>query len=143
MVTYDPTTGALSGASVSLGGHGYPMCWYEGKVWLVHRLAFLLMGEEIPIEVDHINGNRSDNRWCNLRAVTRTEQNRNTCRSKNNTSGVTGVSWDKRNNRWRATIWENSKQVSLGYYNCFLDAVATRKRAEREYGYHENHGRVV
>jgi hypothetical protein len=75
----------------------------NGKTYQAHRLAFLYMtGKFPPDEVDHINHEPSDNRFVNLRQVTRLENLRNQSLSKNNKSGFTGVSWYGRYSKWVA-----------------------------------------
>jgi hypothetical protein len=91
-------------------------------------------------EIDHINGNRQDNRIENLRDVPRSLNQRNSKLQNNNRSGVSGVFW--RANRWEARIYLVSGQRKhLGRFKTFEEAVAVRKQAEMECGYHENHGR--
>tara|TARA_R110001606_G_scaffold190822_1_gene338772 strand:+ start:384 stop:701 length:318 start_codon:yes stop_codon:yes gene_type:complete len=92
-------------------------------------------------QIDHISGDRSDNRIENLREATQTENSRNMKTLANNMSGVMGVSWDKRERHWIATISDDNSSVRLGRFKSFEDAVAARKAAEVEYGYHPNHGR--
>ena len=109
---------------------------------LTHRVAYLFMTGEWPQdEIDHINGNRLDNRWENLRVVSKEENRKNQKINNRNTSGATGVSWSKEENKWIVKISVNKKQITLGYFNNFNEAVKVRKKAEVEYGYHENHGR--
>lgn len=108
-----------------------------------HRIAFALTMNVWPEgEIDHINGNRADNRWLNLRAVSRAENARNIKRHATNTSGVSGVVWHKASNKWSATIGASAGRSSyLGLFANFDDAVAARKAAETHRGYHPNHGR--
>ena len=65
-------------------------------------------------DVDHINRIRDDNRWCNLRHVSRVCNIRNRDKFKNNTSGVTGVSWFDSRGTWRVRIAVDRKQMGLG-----------------------------
>jgi hypothetical protein len=89
--------------------------------------------------VDHINGDRSDNRLCNLRIVDAKQNAQNQRRAKNNTSGITGISYVPRLKRWNANIGG----VRLGNYRCIGKAIADRRAAEVRLGYHENHGRAA
>ncbi len=91
--------------------------------------------------IDHINGDRGDNRISNLRVVTSTENNRNKAINKNNTSGVTGVTWSKSRRKWIAQIHIGKIGKALGGFDRVEDAIAARKNAETRYGFHENHGR--
>lgn len=107
-------------------GYGYAQSTsrIEGKRQFMHRL---LNQTPTNYETDHINGDRLDNRKKNLRTVTRSlnQQNR-TKLNKNNSSGVTGVWWDKRKARWTAEIWRNSKKVLLGRFELKEEAIKVR-----------------
>lgn len=119
---------------------------YNGKSisCLLHRLAYKMFYESEPTGfVDHINGVRTDNRIVNLRAVTRSENQRNQKRRSNNRTGVLGVSWSNHANAWLVRITYDGRQKNLGYYKDFDEAVRVRLLAEKEHGYHANHGRVI
>ena len=83
--------------------------------------------------IDHINHRTNDNRKYNLRDVTQSQNQMNHEIRSNNTSGVTGVHWSKRDNKWVAYISINRKRVYLGFFNDFEDAVRARKEAEEKY----------
>jgi hypothetical protein len=102
-----------------------------------HRLAWYISHGEVPDEIDHINGDRTDNRLANLRNVTRVENCKNIAVRRKSQSGVPGVRWDAQNQKWDARI----STKHLGRFKDFDEAVRVRKAAEVEYGYHENHGR--
>lgn len=85
------------------------------------------------LDIDHINNNKFDNRKSNLRLVTRSQNFMNKDKQSNNTSGVTGVYWDKSRNKWMAAIQVNGKQINLGRYDNKKDAVVARKHAENKY----------
>ena len=121
--------------------YGYVRFVYRGKYIRAHRAAFKIMTGKWPREVDHINGDRSDNRWENLRIVDRSENQRNARRRKNNTSGLMGVSYHRQKGKWVARIYHSGARVNLGDYDNFFDACCARKSAEKRYGYHTNHGR--
>jgi hypothetical protein len=91
-------------------------------------------------EIDHINGNRADNRIGNLRDITADVNRRNMKLSKASATGVSGVSWCKTSKRWLVRIRINKRTKNIGRYSDFDTAVAVRKAAEREYDYHTNHG---
>ena len=93
------------------------------------------------MQIDHINGDRRDNRAANLRAVTVTENNRNMRLSHRNTSGLHGVVFLRRYSRFQATIVVDRKHIHLGYHQTLIDAAAARKSAELCHGFHPNHGR--
>lgn len=109
-----------------------------GHLWskpvLAHRVIWKIMTDEEADEVDHIDGDRANNRWTNLRNVTSAGNRRNVARRTDNKSGVTGVFWNNSKNCWSVVI-------SVGTFSDFDQAVAARKAAEIQLGFHENHGR--
>lgn len=108
-----------------------------------HVIVVLYMLGELPdkAEIDHVNHNRSDNRWINLRVVNRKVNARNLSMHSTNKSGVTGVSWLEKTQNWRAYIMVNYKQINLGYYKDKEAAIKARKQAEIDYEFHPNHGK--
>ena len=122
--------------------NGYAVGSVFGEKYSAHRIIWLMAHEEWPDgHIDHINHNRSDNRMHNLRVVTQCENGRNLCKAKNNSSGVTGVPWCKRSRRWKPQITVDGKKIYLGTFTDLSEAVRARKEAEKEYGFHENHGK--
>jgi hypothetical protein len=115
----------------------------KSKHYLAHRLAFLFMeGSFPPSQVDHISGDTFNNSWGNLRKADSSINNKNKAVSKKNASGVTGVSWSARGNKWKSQITSNGTRHHLGYYDDMEGAVIARQNAEVAHGFHENHGRV-
>ena len=109
-----------------------------------HRVIWAMQTGEWPADdIDHINGDRADNRWENLRAVERKDNARNAKRRSTNTSGMMGVQWHPALGKWRARIMVDGRSIALGCYHSLEDACAARKSAERRYGFHENHGRAA
>lgn len=97
---------------------------------LLHRY---IMNCPAELEVDHINSKaKYDNRKSNLRVATRQQNSANKGISSRNKSGVTGVSWSKSQQKWRARIHQNHKEIHLGYFENFEDAVHARKQAEEK-----------
>lgn len=123
-----------------IDARGYGRIGLLNSVQKSHRLAFLYMRGSIPKYVDHINHDRLDNRWGNLRTASILLNNKNLSMSKTNTSGFTGVSFVKRISKWRAYIKINYKNIHLGYFTELSDAVTVRKQAEIKHGFHVNHG---
>lgn len=83
--------------------------------------------------IDHKKHTIQDNRKNNLRIVTHSQNSMNRSIKSNNTSGITGVSWDKKSNKWHSRIGINNKEISLGFYVNINDAVKARKEAEEKY----------
>lgn len=121
--------------------HGYICLKLRGRTIKAHRAIWVIMRGEEPLNTDHENGRRADNRFANLSDVTKQENGRNQKRPSTNTSGVIGVSQERRSGRWRAYIKEGERDVSLGYFATKDDAAAARRAAEQRLGYHPNHGR--
>ncbi len=96
----------------------------------MHQYVARRMG--IRARPDHINGDGLDNRRCNLRPATRSQNGINRDRQTNNTSGYKGIHWFGRTRKWMAYIGLNGKNVHLGYFSNLADAVAAREKAESE-----------
>jgi hypothetical protein len=121
---------------------GYKIGAILGRNYLAHRIIWLIISGCCPSgEIDHINGNRSDNRIANLRDVSKSENQRNATIRSDNASGFTGVCWHKAANKWIASIFVQKKNIYLGVFENIEDAKAARKAAEREYKFHKNHGK--
>lgn len=147
VLNYDPKTGIFrrrfgsrgakkNSIAGSIGTDGYITIMIDYKWHKASRLAFLYMEGYMPeFDIDHINRIRSDNKWFNLRHVSRSCNNRNKCISKNNTSGVTGVSFNKKSNKWRSYIKISKKDFNLGLYNTILEAAKARWEAEKKYNW--------
>jgi len=136
-VNYNAKKGYYAG---SISG-GYMAIRIDSALYLSHRLAWLYMTGEFPDnEIDHINHNKFDNRWINIRAVSHADNMRNQPIRKNNTSGLFGVYWTKRDKKWFVQIELPNKCINLGRYSSFFDAACARKSAEIKYGFHANHG---
>jgi hypothetical protein len=126
--------GMIAGAKSVRGGIIIRM--FGNKDFRAHRLAWLYMTGEFPpdgLEIDHINCNPEDNRWCNLRLATKSQNKHNTRVRKNNTHGFKGVSFV--NGRWMASIRLNWKRHYLGCFATPEQAAAAYAKAA-----HELHG---
>lgn len=102
-------------------GHGYRVVRYQGKAFLAHRLAwFLYYGRWPKNMIDHINGNKTDNRIKNLRDVTRSINRRNTFKTR--AGRLTGCDFHKQMKKWRARIIVNGQEQSLGLFPTEIEA---------------------
>lgn len=142
---YDPDSGEITRKDGRKCGHvahnGYLRFSVKGTSYSALRLIWLYMTGELPTcDVDHINHNRLDNRWSNVRLASRQENMRNATLSKASTSGFTGITWCKQQGQWAAQICIDGMTKKLGRYDCKIDAVAARIRANKKYGFHPNHG---
>lgn len=118
--------------------NGYKAGSFQGRAYLAHRVAWAVYYGSWPSgPIDHISGDPADNRITNLRDASPTENARNAKRLSTNTSGQTGVYWNKLRRKWHAYI----SGKFIGLFASFEEAVAARKAAEYAFGYHENHGR--
>jgi hypothetical protein len=152
-LSYDPETGLFtrlkpwgSKKAGQLTGRltwdGYRRISVGGRDYAAHRIAWLVVYGVAPSdEIDHINGNRDDNRIANLRVVTRSENCRNRRLRSDNTHGVPGVYFHAATNRWCAQSCHGGKNKNLGSFRTFEEAAAVRAKFQEDHGYHSNHGR--
>ena len=119
---------------------GYRHVSWLGKVCKVHRLIFLVVNGYLPKEIDHINGNRQDNRVENLREVTRSQNQCNRGAISSNTSGYPCVSWHKATNAWLVRVMKDGKTYLVGYFKDLELAglVAAEARAKYHGAYTHN-----
>lgn len=116
--------------------HGYLEGAILGKGLLAHRVIWLMMTGEWPNVIDHKNGDRTDNRWGNLRSVTTTVNSQNqTCRS-DNATGIRGVTYKKDRKKFYAAIKVNKQHIHLGCFKTVEEAKAARLAAEIKYGFY-------
>lgn len=128
-------------AFICVGNHGYKEGAIDGCGVLAHRVAWMLSKGKWPdCDIDHINGDKLDNRIENLRDVSVSVNQQNALGKSNNTSGFNGVQWDKNRNKWIARMMVNYKNIYLGRYDNFEDAVKARTRAEAYYQFTSRHG---
>lgn len=117
----------LSGKEAGSISYGYVQVSIDKKKYGMHRLAFLYMEGYFPEnQVDHIDRIRSNNKWDNLREVSN-QCNSQNCNIKiNNTSGVCGVVWHNKPEKWSSSIMIDGKGIHLGLFKNFDDAVMRR-----------------
>lgn len=133
--------GNLKGKEAGYKSDRYIRITINGKSYAAQRLALLYVDGVMPeIDVDHINQNKQDNAYRNLRTVTRSINMMNAKLSKANTSGVTGVIWDKVNRKWAAQMMVNGKSIKIGRFIEKSDAIKARLNAAKEHGFTVNHG---
>jgi hypothetical protein len=101
----------------SLQGDGYLKVCLLGKKYAVHRIIYAMHNQLNPEVVDHIDGNRLNNKIDNLRACTKTQNNTNTSIRKHNTSGCKNVSFHKQTGKWRVIVRKDGKPHSFGLYD--------------------------
>jgi hypothetical protein len=140
VIEYDPATGVfrwkdpganrmkLGDVAGTVRTDGYCLVCIAGTTFLAHRLAWIYsFGHWPKLDLDHINGDPSDNRLVNLREVDHTSNMQNRKRQTNNLSGAPGVYWDSKRERWIAAIHARGVRYHLGSFKDFV--VATEKYA--------------
>lgn len=121
--------------------NGYLRGAIFGTGFKAHRVAWAVFYGGWPEHgIDHINGDRADNRIANLRDVPQSENVKNLSRASHNTSGITGVHWCNTWNRWIAKIKINGKTKTLGQFKNREDAIAARAKANERFGFTARHG---
>jgi len=145
LFSYDPETGLLYWRARGRGrikkkpagtllSTGYVGIVADGKRLLAHRICWAIANSKEPADqIDHINGVRIDNRICNLREAKNSQNGKNMSISKRNTSGVSGVSFDKINQKWRAYIRVDGVHLNLGRWPSIKQAKLARIGAEKKY----------
>lgn len=142
LLDYDPATGiftwrvtrnrnAIAGSIAGTPDSGYIKIWIDCRQYRAHQLAWFYVHGEWVREIDHKNRIKSDTRLANLRPATRKHNSENRGLQRNNTSGVRGVTWNKKERKWSAQIRHNKRQMHLGWHGRFEDAVAARLSAEQ------------
>lgn len=130
LLNYDPATGAFTWvarlgsarpntpASAHVDQYGYKRLMVHGRPYAQHRLAWMYMTGEWPAQqVDHLNGNRGDNRWVNLREATDAQNRQNMAKKAGTRSRLQGVTWFPRDGKWRSRLTINYKSHFLGYHD--------------------------
>ena len=107
---------------------GYLTAQVNGKLYSLHRLAYLYMTGNWPDITDHINGVKNDNRWTNLRSCTQQQNTFNKKISSNNTSGVKGVCWEASRKKWRVSV----SNRNVGRFDSLEEATIVAKRLQEE-----------
>lgn len=150
ILKYDPQTGVFSWrtdrgsakkgdvAGTKHHPHGYVYIRVNKKNYKAARLVWLYMEGYFPEYcVDHIDRNRSNDKWTNLRHVTQSCNLKNTSKRSSNTSGIVGVNWDKAKRKWHAQITVDYKNLWIGRFSQKIDAARARWEAEKKYNFPE------
>ena len=117
-------SGDVAGAT---NGAGYRQLYVHRKLYLAHRLAWLVIHEVMPAQqIDHINKKRDDNRICNLRQASNKQNSENQSVRSNNSSGMPGVYWHQKNKNWVAKITHNGHQIHIGCFATIFQAANAR-----------------
>lgn len=127
-------------AFTSKNGNGYFQGTVLSQNLLAHRVIWAMITGEWPDEVDHKDHDGSNNKWGNLRSVSHANNMKNMKLRRDNVSGVAGVSWHQRDQRWLVSIKVGNKSKHLGCFKLKSEAVAVRKAAEAGHEYYPNHG---
>jgi hypothetical protein len=150
LFTIDPETGVFTSKKPNRtpnkqGGVGnfslsYQRMCVDGVMYPAHRIAYIMYHGDFPLHmyIDHINGDRLDNRVLNLRLVTNKQNAENTARNKSNSSGFKGVHWHKRLMKWAANIRTNYYKKHLGYFDRADEAYAAYCAAANDLFTHDN-----
>lgn len=153
-LNYEPETGKLfwkkktsnrvkkiGDECTAVNTHGYKIVRLFNKLYTQHRIAWLLFYKKLPSYfIDHINGNRIDNRITNLREANYTLNAQNHGISNVNTSGKIGVSYCNYYNKYVSYIDVLGKRKNLGYNSTLEKAIKVRKEAELKFFGFETRG---
>ena len=132
--------GKVAGTKLS---NKYIRIFIYGKLYQAHRLAwYMYYGKEPEYGLDHIDGNKHNKAIDNLRDIPQSGNAKNSSLSKANSSGFTGVTFMRRSKKWRSRIMVDGSDIHLGFYDDKQKAISARVRANRKYGFHENHGKI-
>lgn len=112
-----------------------------GKYRKAHHLAWIWMTDDpLPEQIDHHDQDATNNMWTNLKGSSRSENMKNRSKNKNNTSGVTGVSWSKRDSKWTARCHVGGKNHFLGQFDSIEDAAQAVAGFRSLNNFSPNHG---
>lgn len=126
----------------SLDSKGYRFIRLNKKAYRTHRIIWKMLKNEDPLgEIDHIDGNSLNNKIKNLRIVSHQENLKNCKLRKDNTSGITGISFNKKRKKWVSYMHINGAMINLGEFDKKKKAIEVRKNFEKLNGFHKNHGR--
>lgn len=152
LLTYNPETG-LFYWNLSVGGSasgsqagtitltGYVQIRIDNKSYKAHRLAWLYENGKLPKVIDHANGIKTDNRISNLRKASYLKNNWNRSIQKNSTTGVKGVTFNKKDKKYHASVSKNYKRFFVGVFDSLCEAEREVKAFRQKlHGEFTNHG---
>ena len=118
--------------SGSMNSRGYLNVYANKCLYVAHRIIFIYHHGYLPKFIDHIDGDRLNNKIENLRPATKADNSRNMKITQRNTSGAKGVYWHSQRSKWQGRVVFNYKTISVGLYEKFEDAkkAVCKKRAE-------------
>lgn len=120
---------------------GYTTIHYQRKRYYLHRLIFLMHHGFLPVEIDHIDTDRTNNKIENLRVCSRSQNGSNRPAQSNSKSGIKNVSWSKVRNKWTVFIKSNNKQKNIGGFDDLeLAELVSIMAREKYHGMYANHG---
>lgn len=143
IVSYDPDTGVfvwrVKRNKCPVGKRvGFPR--NKGDYWkaridyqvvYLHRVAWLYMTGTWPtLMIDHVDGDKGNNSWSNLREVTQKQNQENRTKQTKSKSGIRGVDWSAREKKFRARITHNRMAIHLGWFHTLNEAINARDQAE-------------
>ncbi len=135
--------GRFSNANIDcIGEDGYLRVYIYKSLFRVHRIIWkMVTGEDaIGYEIDHIDNNKLNNVFNNLRLVTTAENQQNVKLKITNMSGIKGIDWHKQKQMWRARVCINYNRVLVGHYHDIIDAEKAIVAARENLHTHYNHG---
>ncbi|WP_088255401.1 HNH endonuclease [Fimbriiglobus ruber] len=150
VLTYNPETGVFirkwtdskkiepGGVAGTINNCGYRVISVDHRIHLAHRLAWIYMTGLYPqSDIDHINGHRADNRFCNLREASPSQNLFNRGKQKNNSSGYKNVSWCRVTTKWVVRMMIDRRYAVIGYFDDVEEAnkkaVVARLKHQKEF----------
>lgn len=127
------SVGSLHECGTKRSKKHYLRTMINGSYIYVHRIIWVIMTREQPLDIDHIDGDGLNNKWENLRSVHHSVNGKNQKTHSTNTSGISGITYRKDSGKWRARITVDDKSISIGTYRDKQDAIQARKEAEIKY----------
>lgn len=120
---------------------GYHRVMIGAKHHMAHRIIWKMKTGEDPVFIDHVDGDRSNNRFDNLRNVPHSVNMKNKSLYVSSKTGVPGVEYHSRDKVWRSKIGFQGHQINLGSFPTREEAIAARLAGQAVLDYHANHGR--